>query len=194
MPPHCDTLDGPVVMAAKKALEAGNVDLILPWAPKEAEGEIRNAFSKAIAVRKLGKEAEQLADFWFFETVVRLHRAGEGAPFTGLKPAGLPQGPVLPLAEEALAAGNAKQLIDFLSKAVEQEINEKLHHALHKKKNAAKSIEAARAHVSAVLGFELYSHHLYEYMKASGKEHGEEEGSEKEHSKKQHSEEGEQKH
>jgi hypothetical protein len=29
MPPHCDTLDGPVVKAAKRALEAQNVNLIL---------------------------------------------------------------------------------------------------------------------------------------------------------------------
>jgi len=76
--PHCDTLDGPVVTAAKRALETGKVNLILPWAPKAAEEEIKSAFGRAQQVRKLGKAAADLADYWFFETVVRLHRAGEG--------------------------------------------------------------------------------------------------------------------
>ncbi len=89
MPPHCDTMDGPVVKAAKKALETGNVNLILPWVPKKAEGALKKAFGKALRTRKMGKGAAELADYWFFETAVRLHRVGEGAPYTGLKPAGL---------------------------------------------------------------------------------------------------------
>ena len=40
MPPHCDSMDGPVVKAAKRALDLGNVNLILPYVPKEGEGEV----------------------------------------------------------------------------------------------------------------------------------------------------------
>lgn len=89
MPPHCDTMDGPVVKAATEALEKGNVNFILSWVPKKAEVELRKAFEKTLLARKLGKEAKELADYWFFETAVRLHREGEGASYTGLKPAGL---------------------------------------------------------------------------------------------------------
>jgi hypothetical protein len=96
MPPHCDTLDGPVVRCCKSALEKGNVNLILPWVPEKAEEELEKAFKKTLLVRKQGKEAAELADYWFFETTVRLHREGEGAPYTGLKPAGLDWGPVVP--------------------------------------------------------------------------------------------------
>lgn len=92
LPPHCDTLDGPVVKAARMALEKGNVNLILPWVPKRAEAELKDAFEKSLRVRKLGKEAADFADYWFFETAVRLHREGEGASYTGLKPAGLGPG------------------------------------------------------------------------------------------------------
>ncbi|MCP8317539.1 MAG: hypothetical protein H3Z51_11890, partial [archaeon] len=80
MPPHCDTMDGPVVKAAKRALDIGNVNLILPWVPKKAESELKKAFEKTLRVRKQGKETMELADYWFFETAVRLHREGEGAP------------------------------------------------------------------------------------------------------------------
>lgn len=105
MPPHCDTMDGPVVTAAK-----------------EAENEIEKAFEKTIAARKLGKQAREIADLWFFETIVRLHREGEGAPYTGLKPAGLDEGPVMPRAEKAIEEGNAKEVTEFLSHVVEEEL------------------------------------------------------------------------
>ncbi len=122
MPPHCDTMDGPVVTAAKKALETGNVNLILPWVPKKAEDELKKAFEKALQARKLGKEAAEVADYWFFETAVRLHREGEGAPYTGLKPAGLDWGPVVPRAEKAIERGDSKEVIDFIVHAVEEEL------------------------------------------------------------------------
>ena len=87
MPPHRDTRDGPVVQAARKALETGNVNLILIWVPETAERELRDAFERTLKARKAGKDARDVADDWFFETAVRLHRAREGAPYTGLKPA-----------------------------------------------------------------------------------------------------------
>jgi len=43
---HCDGMDGPVVTAAQKALETGDVNLVLIWIQKKDEGEIRRAFSE----------------------------------------------------------------------------------------------------------------------------------------------------
>ena len=98
MPPHCDSLDGPVATAARDALMSGDVDLVLPFVPADAEAEVRAAFDLAAKARAMGGEAAEVADRWFFETAVRVHRAGEGAPYTGLKPAGLDVGPVIPAA------------------------------------------------------------------------------------------------
>jgi hypothetical protein len=56
-----------------------------------------------MAVRKQGnKEAIDIAELWFYETVVRLHRKREGASYTGLKLAGLDRGLVLPKVENAM--------------------------------------------------------------------------------------------
>ena len=85
MPPHCDTLDGPVIAAARRALDSWNVNFILPWVPRSGEGEVKRAFGKTLRVRRPGGQTGEMADRWFFETVVRIHRAGEGAPYTGLK-------------------------------------------------------------------------------------------------------------
>jgi len=173
MPPHCDTMDGPVVKAAKMALETGNVNLILPWVPKKAEAELKKAFEKTLRARKLGKEAMDLADYWFFETTVRLHREGEGAPYTGLKPAGLDWGPVVPRAEKAIETGNPKEVIDFIVHSVKEELQKRFKHAMAKKKYDVNNVDAARKYVQANLGFVLYSHHLYTNIKGGG-EHGEE--------------------
>ena len=106
MPPHCDSMDGPVVKAARRALELGNVNLILPSVPKRGEAEVIRAFDKVTQMRQDGALTREVADLYFFETVARVHRAGEGAPYTGLKPAGLDVGPVIPLAEKAIETGN----------------------------------------------------------------------------------------
>ena len=37
---HCDTMDGPVVMAAKKALEKGDVTPVLKWVKKHADQSV----------------------------------------------------------------------------------------------------------------------------------------------------------
>ncbi len=172
MPPHCDTLDGPVVTAAKRALETGKVNLILPYAPEKAEPEIKKAFDRTLAARKIGGEAKELADLWFYETIVRLHREGEGAPYTGLKPAGLDWGPVLPKVDKAIESEDPKEVIGFLSHTVEEQIQGRFKRFLYTKNYDENDVAAAREHVEAMLGLELYSHHLYENIKA-GQEHAE---------------------
>jgi hypothetical protein len=155
-------MDGPVVKAAKQALDTGNVNQILPYVPKEGEAEVAEAFEKTVKARKLGPEAREVADRYFFETVVRVHRAGEGAAFTGLKPAGLGHGPVVPVAEKAIETGSSEELARFLAEVVQNEIKEKFEHVMHLKGRAQGGVDEARQYVSAMLGLEVYSHKLYE--------------------------------
>jgi len=134
---------------------------------------LKKAFKRTLGVGKVGKGATDLADYWFFETAVRLHREGEGAPYTGLKPAGLDWGPVVPRADKAIETGNAKELIKFLLHTVEEELQERFDKAMAEKDYDENDVVAAREYVQAKLGFVLYSHHLYVYVKGGG-EHGEE--------------------
>jgi hypothetical protein len=161
MPPHCDTLDGPVVTAAKKALDAGDVNVILPYVPKEGEAEVLHAFEEVMKIRK-DESAREIADLYFFEAVVRIHRMGEGAPYTGLKPAGLSEGPVIPVAEKAIESGSPDQLIEVLSGMLREEVTQRLHHMMHLKGHANKSVEDAREYVEAMLGLQVWSHSIYE--------------------------------
>jgi hypothetical protein len=166
MPPHCDSLDGPVVTAARKALETENVSLILPYVPKEGEAEVNRLFEKAVQLRNDGAMAREVADLYFFETVVRIHRAGEGAAYTGLKPAGLDEGPVIPIAEKAIETGSPDELVNLLCEVVRDEVLHKFKQMLHLKKHADKSVEDAREYVEAMLGLQVWSHKLYGCAKA----------------------------
>src|SRR5512141_3144425 len=82
---HCDSLAGPVITDARQALEKKDVTPVLQWVPAASEAEIRDALTKTLAARAASPEARDSADRWFFETLVRVQRASEGASFTGLK-------------------------------------------------------------------------------------------------------------
>jgi hypothetical protein len=166
MPPHCDSMDGPVVKVARQALEAENVNLILPYVPKEGEGEVLKAFQKVLPLRKQPNGAREIADLYFFETVVRVHRAGEGAPYTGLKPAGLSEGPVIPVAERAIETGSAEELKQALCDMVTAEVQQRLGHLLHLKQHAGENVDQAREYVEAMLGLQVWAHKVYLTVKA----------------------------
>jgi hypothetical protein len=106
---HCDGLDGPVVGAARMALQTADLNRVLIWVRPDDISEIRRAFDEALAIRRLGPQAQELADRYFFETLVRIHRAGEGAPYTGLKPAGRDLGPAIPAADKAVETGSLER-------------------------------------------------------------------------------------
>lgn len=157
---HCDTVDGPVVMTAKAALEKGDATPALKWVEKAHEEEIRAAFQKTLAVRGKGPEARELADNYFFETLVRVHRAGEGAPYTGLKPAGEVE-PGIAAADEALERGSAEALVKEVTEQVAAGIRERFTHALEKKHHAEESVEAGREFVAAYVEYVHYVERLH---------------------------------
>ncbi len=149
---HCDTLAGPVVADAKAALEKGDVTPVLKWVPKGGEDEVRAAFKKALAVRTKGPEAQELADQFFFETLVRIHRAGEGEPFTGLKPADAVE-PIIASADKALESGSIEGLAKHVTQAIEAGIRKRFEAAVEAKKHANESVEAGRAFVAAYVAY-----------------------------------------
>jgi len=154
--PHCDTLDGPVVKTARVALEKGEVTPVLKWIRKEDEPEIRAAFAKTLAVRGKGPEAKDLADTYFFETLVRVHRAGEGAAYTGLKPAGTDLGPAVAGADKALESGSVEDLVRLVTDEVAKGIRERFARATEAKRRAEESIESGREFVEAYVTFVHY--------------------------------------
>lgn len=158
---HCDTMNGPVVKAAKLALEKGDVTPVLKWVKSEYEAEARQAFEKTIKVRGMGSDARELADKFFFETIVRLHRLGEGAPYTGLKPADYPVEPAVKAADEALENGRVEGLVNMTSEHVAAALRARFDQALKAKKKAEQSVTEGRKYVEAYVNYVHFVEELH---------------------------------
>lgn len=169
---HCDTLDGPVVAMARIALDKGDVTPLLKWVRPEEEKEIRAAFQKTLAMRAKGSEAKEFADMYFFETLVRIHRTGEGAPYTGLKP-GEAIDPAVALADKALENGNVDKLVNVLTNAMANGIRERFQHARETQKRADDSVQAGREFVESYVIFTHYVEGLHGLIKGGAAHHGE---------------------
>ena len=167
---HCDTLDGPVVVDAKAALQKGDVTPVLKWVRADDEKEIRDAFAKTLKVRGLGDDARDLADHHFFETLVRFHRAGEGVAYTGLKPAGTVD-PGIAAADKALGTGAADQLAAKLAEGVATALRERFAKVVAAGRHADESVEAGRAYVAAYVEYIHYVEAVHALASAAPSEH-----------------------
>lgn len=159
---HCDSVNGPVVIAAQEALETGEVNLVLPYVKPEYEAELIAAFEHALKVRKQGPAARELADRYFFETAVRLHRTGEGAPYTGLQDE-TDHGPALAAADKALETGSLDTVYSVLDQAIQEGVAEKYEAVQAARTQAAEedTVEAQRERVEVELTFEKYVYEIY---------------------------------
>jgi hypothetical protein len=169
---HCDTLDGPVIQDARKALDAKDVTPVLKWVKQKDEKIVRAAYSKALSAK--GKKNADAAENKFFATLVKIHRAGEGASFTGLKPAGEVE-PAIAEADKALANGSSDALVKLVTDDIAIGIRKRYEHAAVTYKHKDESVEQGREFVEAYVEYTHYVERLH--LDATGKvshdKHGE---------------------
>lgn len=165
---HCDGLDGPVVAAARKALASGDANPVLIWVQPRDEAAIRETLREALAVRRLGSAARDMADRHFFETLVRLHRAGEGASYTGLQPAGRDLGPAIPLADRAIASGSDREIAAFIAKEAATAVHERFEDLQRKRRFAPDDLAAGRDYVESYVAFVHLVEAIHQATKPAG--------------------------
>lgn len=163
---HCDSVNGPVILEAQAALEKGDVTPVLKWVGPKDEAEIKAAFVQSVAVRAEGPDAKALADRHFLETLVRLHRAGEGAPFTGITDEPVPH--VIVMADGALAEGSADDMIGHIGERLAKAIREKFDRAAAAAAHQHDSVEAGREFVAAYVAYVHYVEGIHTAMMAGG--------------------------
>ncbi len=150
---HCDTMDGPVIKDAKIAIEKNNVNYILKWIQPKDEAELRNAFNLTIKVRTLSRDAGILADKYLFETLVRLHRSGEGMPFTGVKPSGTPIDEKIEAADRSLEIGNLSPLKSLVPKETLPELEVRFKKVMSLRNFDVNNVSEGREYVEAYVRF-----------------------------------------
>lgn len=154
---HCDTMDGPTAVDGRKALTSGNLNHALIWVGPQAEAELREVFELCLWVRKAGGNAAIVADRLFLETLVRLHRAGEGAGFDGLKPSGIAIDPAVAAADAAIASGRIDPLVGVAPKDRMPELERRLQAALALKGFPVDDVAAGRRYIEAYVKFFKYA-------------------------------------
>jgi hypothetical protein len=154
---HCDTEDGPAVTDGRRTLETGNVNIALKWVHQDQEEEVRDAFTRAIAVRDLSPEVRDVADRYFLDVLIRVHRAGEGAGFDGIKPTGARVPPQVVAAEEALSLGRIDPLRGLVDEERWDELERRFDQAVALKSFDVDDLAAAREYMEAYVSFFKYA-------------------------------------
>ncbi|MDH5298497.1 MAG: DUF6448 family protein [Desulfobulbaceae bacterium] len=167
---HCDTVDGPVVRDGRVALAKGEVTPALKWVRAEDEAAVRDIFGKAAAARAGGGVGAEVAEWYFLENLVRIHRAGEGAPYTGLRPAGAVE-PALVMADKALTNGSVEGLVDGLSRAMIEGVRARFDHVRAARSHAEESVVKGRDYVAAYVDFIHHVERLHQDVEGEGGHH-----------------------
>jgi len=150
---HCDTMDGPLIADARKAMGQNNVNYVLKWVSAANESEIRDAFNLVMKVKGLSPEAKELSEKYFFDTLVRIHRAGEGEPFTGVKPSGTPIDDKVLAADKSIEIGNLSPLKNMVSKDILQELTKRFNKVMSLKNFDVNNVAAGREYIEAYVQF-----------------------------------------
>jgi len=153
---HCDSYDGPVIKDALKALDKNNVQLVLKWIEPHQEMEIVPLFNKTYSLKNEDPQIYSIIEKHFLETLVRLHRETEGAPFTGLKPAGS-MTPLVEMADNSIAEENVEDVIKTVTNHLEQLLRERYDSVIKLSKTKNDSPKQGREYVHAYV---QYTHTL----------------------------------
>jgi len=164
---HCDSLDGPVISEARQALASGDVTPLLKWVPAEDEDYIKTIFAKTRQVHRQGGDAAAFADHYLFSALVKVHRAAEGAPFTGIKPAGNID-PAVMAADRALSDGEIDALIERITARFEQQVRERFVAARQARAHADDSVAQGREFVERYVDYVHYVEGAHTAINAAG--------------------------
>jgi len=150
---HCDSMKVPVVKASQKALETGNINYVLIWVRAEDEKEIKEMFDKVNKVRAVGLEAKELADMYFFETVVKVHRMGEGELYTGIKPVGYHPEEGIEAADVAIEKNSLSEVLLHIPREKQEKVKELFTDIQSKKNYDVNNVKSGREFVAAYVHF-----------------------------------------
>lgn len=150
---HCDSMEGPTVADGIKAMQTNNVNYVLKWVQPKYEKEITDKFNLSMKVRGLSPAAKELSEQYFFSEVVRVHRAGEGEAFDGLKPVGTPIDEKVRAADKSIEVGNLSPLEGLIEKGKMPELKERFEKVMSLKKFDVNNVKAGREYIEAYVKF-----------------------------------------
>lgn len=150
---HCDTMDGPAVKDAIRAMDTGNVNYALKWVQPKYEAEVSRAFRMSMKVKDINADTKNLAEQYFFEILLRDHRAGEGVAFDGVKPHGWPVDERVKAADQSIALGNLEPLKGLVEPDKWPELQRRFQKVMSLKAFDVNRVEEGREYIEAYVQF-----------------------------------------
>lgn len=150
---HCDTMDGPAVKDAIRAMDTGNVNYALKWVQPKYEAEVSRAFRMSMKVKDINADTKDLAEQYFFEILLRDHRAGEGVAFDGVKPHGWPVDERVKAADQSIALGNLEPLKGLVESDKWPELQRRFQKVMSLKDFDVNRVEEGREYIEAYVQF-----------------------------------------
>lgn len=171
---HCDTMDGPAVKDAIRAMDTGNVNYVLKWVQPKYEAEVSRAFRMSMKVKDINADTKNLAEQYFFEILLRDHRAGEGVAFDGVKPHGWPVDERVKAADQSIALGNLEPLKGLVEPDKWPEMQKRFQKVMSLKDFDVNRVEEGREYIEAYVQFFKFAegedehHESHEYVEHHG--------------------------
>ena len=150
---HCDTMDGPAVKDAIRAMDTGNVNYALKWVQPKYEAEVSRAFRMSMKVKDINADTKNLAEQYFFEILLRDHRAGEGVAFDGVKPHGWPVDERVKAADQSIALGDLEPLKGLVEPDKWPELQRRFQKVMSLKDFDVNRVEEGREYIEAYVQF-----------------------------------------
>jgi regulator of cell morphogenesis and NO signaling len=125
----------------------------LIWVRPQDEPEVRGVFDRVSSMRTHDDAARFVGERLFIETVVRLHRAGEGMPYTGVKWEAAPMDEGVALAESALTAGSLAPVLRESSRRLHQSLEQLYGDVTSTRHYEPGNVEAGRRSVEAYVRY-----------------------------------------
>ena len=150
---NCDTIDGPTVIDGQRAMKENNINYALKWIQPNAEKELKEAFNLSMKVKDLSPESKQIAEKYFFGELVRIHRQGEDAPYTGVKPAGTTIDKKVLAADKSIEIGNLTPLESLIEKDKKAELKKRFDKVMALKNFDTNNVDAGREYIEAYVKF-----------------------------------------
>lgn len=160
MQKYPDVIQGPVVKAAKMALETGNVNYILIWLPEESENTLKNLLEKTCCKRSSRMNMQNQAYDWYFATVNRFFSTSRSYDYLKTQFGGLAEKPLVLKVDTAIESGNFEEIRDIIPITHEADAKQRFLHVMNMRNYPVNDIAAGRAYVSAFFDFNRYVHDL----------------------------------
>lgn len=145
--------NGPVMSAAKKALETGKAHHILIWIPEASENTLKNLLEKACCERRIQTDGYDHIIDWYFATVRRFHSVGYGPRNLNISLKTLEEKTIISLVERACESGNFEEIAMVIPDIPAGELRQQFNDVMKKRNYDVENIAAGRVYVSEFTDF-----------------------------------------